>query len=147
MSRLGAAADMSASNVPGLPYQTYLAGAKVERLYPFGPLPGVAVMAAMVSHAGTCCFGLNIDGAAVADPETDAGLLWRGIGRDTGRGLSTSPAFGVRPGLPLPTTRGELADREQSLGQSDGVVGDRFCGWGFLGLPVGLAFDDEFAGR
>jgi diacylglycerol O-acyltransferase / wax synthase len=26
-------------------------------------------MAAMVSHAGTCCFGLNIDGAAVADVE------------------------------------------------------------------------------
>jgi WS/DGAT/MGAT family acyltransferase len=69
LARLGAAADMSASNVPGLPYQTYLAGARVERLYPFGPLPGVAVMAAMVSHAGTCCFGLNIDGAAVADVE------------------------------------------------------------------------------
>jgi diacylglycerol O-acyltransferase len=69
-ARLGAAADMSASNVPGLPYQTYLAGAKVERVYPFGPLPGVAVMAAMVSHAGICCFGLNIDGAAVADVET-----------------------------------------------------------------------------
>jgi diacylglycerol O-acyltransferase / wax synthase len=66
-ARFGAAADMSASNVPGLPYQTYLAGAKVERVYPFGPLPGVAVMAAMVSHAGTCCFGLNIDGAAVGD--------------------------------------------------------------------------------
>jgi WS/DGAT/MGAT family acyltransferase len=66
-ARLGAAADMSASNVPGLTYQTYLAGAKVERLYPFGPLPGVAVMAAMVSHVGTCCFGLNIDGTAVAD--------------------------------------------------------------------------------
>jgi diacylglycerol O-acyltransferase / wax synthase len=66
-ARLGAAADMSASNVPGLPYQTFLAGAKVERVYPFGPLPGVAVMAAMVSHAGTCCFGLNIDGAAVGD--------------------------------------------------------------------------------
>lgn len=49
------------------PHQTYLAGAKVERVYPFGPLPGVAVMAAMVSHAGTCCFGLNIDGAAVDD--------------------------------------------------------------------------------
>jgi diacylglycerol O-acyltransferase len=66
-ARLGGAADMSASNVPGLKYQTYLAGAKVERLYPFGPLPGVAVMATMVSHVGTCCFGLNIDGAAVAD--------------------------------------------------------------------------------
>jgi WS/DGAT/MGAT family acyltransferase len=67
LSRVGAVADLSASNVPGLPYQTYVAGAKVERIFPFGPLPGVAVMAAMVSHAGTCCFGLNIDGAAVDD--------------------------------------------------------------------------------
>jgi hypothetical protein len=66
-ARLGAGADLSASSMPGLPYQTYLAGSKVERAYPFGPLPGVAVMSAMVSHAGTCCFGLNIDGAAVAD--------------------------------------------------------------------------------
>jgi diacylglycerol O-acyltransferase len=79
LSRLGAAADMSASNVPGLPYQTYLAGAKVERLYPFGPLPGVAVMAAMVSHAGTCCFGLNIDGAAVADVEAMLGCFGAGL--------------------------------------------------------------------
>jgi hypothetical protein len=67
LARLGTAADLSASSIPGLPYETYLAGAKVERAYPFGPLPGVAVMAAMVSQAGTCCFGLNIDGAAVAD--------------------------------------------------------------------------------
>lgn len=65
--RLGAAADLSASNVPGVPYQTYLAGAKVRRVFPFGPLPGVAVMAAMVSHVGTCCLGFNIDGSAVRD--------------------------------------------------------------------------------
>lgn len=66
--RVGAAADFSASNVPGIPHPVYLAGAQVERSYPFGPLPGVALMAAMVSHAGTCCLGLNMDGTAVADP-------------------------------------------------------------------------------
>ncbi|MGH3432242.1 MAG: WS/DGAT domain-containing protein, partial [Thermocrispum sp.] len=65
--RLGGAADLSASNVPGVPYQTYLAGAKVRRVFPFGPLPGVAVMAAMVSHVGTCCLGFTIDGSAVRD--------------------------------------------------------------------------------
>jgi hypothetical protein len=65
--RMAAAADVSASNTPGVPHETYLAGAKVERVYPLGPLPGVAIMAAIVSHAGTCCFGFNIDGAAVAD--------------------------------------------------------------------------------
>jgi hypothetical protein len=46
-----------------------MAGARVERAYPFGPLPGVAVMAAMVSHVGTCCVGLNMDGSVVRDPD------------------------------------------------------------------------------
>lgn len=79
MNRLGAVADMSASNIPGLAHSTYLAGARVERLFPFGPLPGVAVMAAMVSHDGTCCFGLNMDESAVAEPELLIGCMREGV--------------------------------------------------------------------
>jgi WS/DGAT/MGAT family acyltransferase len=60
--------DLQASNVAGIPYTVYIAGAKIERLYPFGPLPGCAVMAALVSHSGTCCLGFNMDPAAVTDP-------------------------------------------------------------------------------
>ena len=66
-SSVGSAAELSASNVPGVPHPVYMAGARVERVFPFGPLPGVAVMAAMISHDGTCCIGLNIDGDAVED--------------------------------------------------------------------------------
>lgn len=65
--RLGARADLSASNVPGQDHESFLAGARVQRIFPFGPLPGVAIMATMVSHVETCCIGLNIDGAAVTD--------------------------------------------------------------------------------
>ncbi len=65
--RLGSTADMSASNVPGLPFASYLAGAQVERVFAFGPLPGVAIMVAMTTHAGTCCIGFNVDGDAVED--------------------------------------------------------------------------------
>ena len=65
--RLGSSADMSASNVPGLPYESFLAGARVERIFPFGPLPGVAIMVAMTTHAGVCCIGFNVDGDAVED--------------------------------------------------------------------------------
>ncbi|WP_395726044.1 wax ester/triacylglycerol synthase domain-containing protein [Nakamurella sp.] len=65
--RLGATADMSASNVPGLPYRSFLAGAQVDRIFAFGPLPGVAIMVAMTTHAGACCIGFNIDGDAVED--------------------------------------------------------------------------------
>ncbi|MEV4701780.1 wax ester/triacylglycerol synthase domain-containing protein [Actinoplanes sp. NPDC049316] len=68
VGRLPVAADVAASTFPGAPCETYLAGAKVERTYPFGPLPGVAVMAAMAPHAGTCCVGLTIDGSVVPDP-------------------------------------------------------------------------------
>jgi diacylglycerol O-acyltransferase len=64
---VGSAAELSASNMPGVPYPVYMAGARVERIFPFGPLPGVAVMAGLISHDGTCCIGLNIDGDAITD--------------------------------------------------------------------------------
>ena len=61
--------DLQASNVPGIPWDTYVAGAKVERMFPFGPLPGCAVMATMITHNGIACLGLNYDGAAIVEPE------------------------------------------------------------------------------
>jgi len=79
VGRLATATDLSASNVPGAPDPTYLAGAKVERTYPFGPLPGVAVMAAMLSHAGTCCVGLTIDHCAVPDPPVLVDCMREGL--------------------------------------------------------------------
>src|SRR5215216_5223690 len=57
--------DLQASNIAGIPYTVYMAGARIERLFPFGPLPGCAVMATLVSHDGTCCIGINCDPAAV----------------------------------------------------------------------------------
>jgi len=61
--------DLQASNVAGLPYTAYLAGARIDRMLPFGPLPGCAVMATLLSYAGTCCIGINSDPAAVTQPE------------------------------------------------------------------------------
>ena len=61
--------DLQASNVPGLPYTAYIAGARIERMYPFGPLPGCAVMATLLSYTGVCAIGINLDPAAVTDPE------------------------------------------------------------------------------
>jgi diacylglycerol O-acyltransferase / wax synthase len=71
--------DLQASNVAGIPYTVYMAGAKIERLFPFGPLPGCAVMATLVSHSGTCCIGINCDSAAVADPELFFDCLQEGL--------------------------------------------------------------------
>jgi hypothetical protein len=61
--------DLQASNVPGLQEDVYLAGAKVERMYGFGPLPGCAAMAAFVSHGTVGCVGVNFDPASFTQPE------------------------------------------------------------------------------
>lgn len=71
--------DLQASNVAGVPVPVYLAGARIERVFPFAPAPGCAVMATMVSHVGTCCIGVNLDTAAVTEPALFMRCLQDGI--------------------------------------------------------------------
>lgn len=71
--------DLQVTNIPGLAHPVYLAGARIERMYPFGPLPGCAVMAALLSHAGTCCIGINCDAAAVTDMAAFMDCLQQGL--------------------------------------------------------------------
>jgi diacylglycerol O-acyltransferase / wax synthase len=59
--------DLQASNVPGIRENVYLAGARIERLYPFAPLPGCAAMITLVTHGSTCCIGANLDVASFTD--------------------------------------------------------------------------------
>ena len=61
--------DIQVSNVPGMTGPVYLAGAEIVRSYPFAPLPGAAAMIALTSHHGTCCVAVNLDPAAITDPE------------------------------------------------------------------------------
>lgn len=61
--------DLQASNIRGMPVPIYIVGAKIERMFPFGPLPGCAVMAVLASHCGVCCIGINADPAAVTEPD------------------------------------------------------------------------------
>lgn len=61
--------DLQLSNVPGIRQAITLAGVHVTALYPFAPMPGCAAMIAMVSHEEHCCFGFNLDAAAVAHPD------------------------------------------------------------------------------
>lgn len=67
--RMSSAIDLQASNIPGLTRDAYLAGARITRMHIFGPVPGCAVMVAMVSHQGTCCLGIATDHEAVPDPD------------------------------------------------------------------------------
>ncbi|WP_241473078.1 wax ester/triacylglycerol synthase family O-acyltransferase [Mycolicibacterium neoaurum] len=64
--------DVQASNVPVYPGDTFIAGAKVLRHYGLGPLPGVAMMAVLVSRGGYVTVTTRYDRAAMIDGE-----LWR----------------------------------------------------------------------
>jgi diacylglycerol O-acyltransferase len=71
--------DLQASNIPGLARPAYIAGARIERMYPFGPAPGSAVMVTMISHSGMCCIGVNADSAAIADMDGFVAALRAGF--------------------------------------------------------------------
>lgn len=71
--------DLQASNVPGIAHRVYLAGARITHMYPFGPVPGCAAMAALVSHNGVCCIGVTVDPAAITDVDAFAGCLRAGF--------------------------------------------------------------------
>lgn len=59
--------DFVTSNVPGVPFPVYLAGAEMRAQYAFGPPSGAAMSVVLVSHRGTCCVGVNLDAVAVPD--------------------------------------------------------------------------------
>ncbi len=71
--------DFLASNVPGFPEFPYLAGARAERWYAFGPTEGAALNVTLLSHGGICCIGINTDPAAIGDPEVLVECLVKGF--------------------------------------------------------------------
>lgn len=99
--------DLQASNLIGAPVPIYLAGARVVRMYPFGPLAGVPVMAVLLSHDGTCCIGITLDPAAVEHPDViprvPAGGVRAGGRRARRRPLETRGAAADRARLALPS--------------------------------------------
>jgi len=61
--------DFATSNVKGSPDPAFIAGAKLVEVYPIGPLAGVAFNLTLLSYAGSLDMALNIDTAAVKEPE------------------------------------------------------------------------------
>jgi diacylglycerol O-acyltransferase len=68
------AIDFVTSNVPGPPFTVFTSGARIERMYPFGPLAGAAANITLFSYDGVAHVGINADSAAVSD---SAGLQRR----------------------------------------------------------------------
>jgi len=63
------AVDFVTSNVPGPPFPVYMSGARIERMYPFGPTAGAAVNITLFSYDGLAQIGVRADPAAVHAPE------------------------------------------------------------------------------
>jgi len=67
--------DFATSNLPGYRGETYVAGARTLHSYPFGPVAGTGFNLTMMSTNDMLDLGINIDPAAVAEPELLASLL------------------------------------------------------------------------
>jgi diacylglycerol O-acyltransferase len=61
--------DFVTSNVPGVPIPVYLAGARMEAQFPFGPMSGAATNITLMSYLDEAQIGVNLDPAAVTDPD------------------------------------------------------------------------------
>ena len=59
--------DLTASNVPGVPVPVWLAGAKVEAMYPLVGTIGAAINVTMLTYEGVASVGISSDDAAVGD--------------------------------------------------------------------------------
>ena len=71
--------DIQASNVAMYPGDTFIAGAKILRHYGIGPLPGVAIMAVLISRSGQVSVTARYDRAAVTDDKLFAQCLLEGF--------------------------------------------------------------------
>jgi hypothetical protein len=71
--------DFATSNVKGSPIPVYLAGARIEEIYPIGPLAGVAFNLTLMSYHGSLDMALHIDTAAVTEPALLSECLERSV--------------------------------------------------------------------
>jgi WS/DGAT/MGAT family acyltransferase len=95
--------DLQATLVPGTRkgHDLYLAGARVQRAYPYAPLPGCPAMISMVAHGDVGCVGVNLDPAAITEPEVFTHCLIDGFAEV----LSLHPAPPDNTDPTAPTSR------------------------------------------
>lgn len=71
--------DFVTSNVPGIPVPVYLAGARLEAQYAFGPMSGAATNITLLSYLDEVQVGVNSDPAAVPDGDTFVACIEEGF--------------------------------------------------------------------
>ncbi|HEV7887226.1 MAG TPA: wax ester/triacylglycerol synthase domain-containing protein, partial [Acidimicrobiales bacterium] len=71
--------DFVTSNVPGAPIPVYLAGAKLEANFAFGPLAGAAANLTLLSYQDELHIGVNTDPAAIPDTDVFMAAMHEGF--------------------------------------------------------------------
>jgi WS/DGAT/MGAT family acyltransferase len=71
--------DFTTSNVPGAPFDVYIDGVRLNAQFAFGPMAGAALNITLISYLNDCNIGVNIDPAAVLDPDLMMRCLQQGI--------------------------------------------------------------------
>jgi diacylglycerol O-acyltransferase len=61
--------DVVASNVPGAPIDLFTAGSRVQSMFALGPMAGSAVNLTLLSYLDQIHIGINLDPAAVTEPD------------------------------------------------------------------------------
>jgi hypothetical protein len=87
--------DLQASFVPGVRSDRFLAGTRVERVYPFAPRPGCPAMITLVTHQDVGCVGVNFDPASFTRPELFVRCLLDGF----------TEVLGLHPAAAAPLAR------------------------------------------
>jgi hypothetical protein len=73
------AIDVVTSNVPGAPRPVFIAGARVQANFGYGPLTGSACNITLLSYIDELHVGISTDPAAVPDPDVFVGCLQDGF--------------------------------------------------------------------
>lgn len=97
LSAAAQASDVTASNVPGIPFPAWIAGAKIDRMYPLVATIGAAVNVTMLTYNGTASVGVSTDDAAVEDPDILLESLRRGFSDAIGIHVPASSPLGPDP--------------------------------------------------
>jgi diacylglycerol O-acyltransferase / wax synthase len=120
-------ADFVASNVQGVPGPAHLAGSKITGMFTFGPTIGTSLNTTLLSYAGTCHIGVNIDTAAVPDPHVLLACLQESMAEITALGAADPGANQPGPNRPRAglTTHPSTRTRNRSPRQKPARVQPR----------------------
>ena len=101
--------NLICTNIPGPPVQRYLAGAKIDAMYPFAPIAlGTPLSIALMSYGDTYGVGIDTDPAAIPDPELLSRYLAAAVDEIEDRALPhlrSGPLKAVGPKVSRSVTR------------------------------------------